>query len=54
VKGGQAATALYIVSALLLLLSLAGLYHAYRTPRSKGFAVPDPAGNGTRKVLVNA
>jgi hypothetical protein len=54
VKGGQAATALYIVSALLLLLSLAGLYHAYRTPRFEGFAVPDPASNSTQKVLVNA
>jgi len=53
VKGGQAASALYIVSALLMLLSLAGLYHAYRTPRSAGFAVPETAGNG-QKVLVNA
>jgi hypothetical protein len=53
VKGGQAATALYLVSALLLLLSLAGLYHAYRTPKSAGFAVPERAGDG-QKVLVNA
>src|SRR6266508_824598 len=53
VKGGQAASALYLVSGLLL-LSLAGLYHAYKTPHHKGFAVPDPVANGTQKVLVDA
>ena len=54
VKGGQAASVASGVGGLLLLLSLAGLFHAYRTPRSKGFAVPDPVVNGTQKVLVNA
>jgi hypothetical protein len=54
VKGGQAADVAYLVGGLLLLLSLAGLYHAYKTPRSKGFAVPEPAMNGSQKVLVDA
>ena len=54
VKGGQAAGVAYGVGFLLLLLSLAGLYHAYKTPRSKAFAVPDPVSNGAQKVLVEA
>lgn len=53
VKGGQAANVAYGVGALMLILSLAGLYHAYRTPRSKGFAVPETAVNGSQKVLTN-
>jgi len=54
VKGGQAANVAYLVAGLMFLLSLAGLYHAYKTPRSKGFAVPDMAANGSQKVLVDA
>jgi len=54
VKGGQAASVAYLVGGLMMLLSLAGLYHAYKTPRSKGFAVPEPAFNGSQKVLVDA
>jgi hypothetical protein len=54
VKGGQAADALYVVSGLLLLLSLAGLYHAYKTPGSQGFAVPESVPTGAQRVLVNA
>jgi hypothetical protein len=53
VKGGQAANVAYGVGGLMLILSLAGLYHAYKTPRSAGFAVVDPVSNGTQKVLVD-
>jgi hypothetical protein len=52
VKGGEAANVAYMVGGLMLILSLAGLYHAYKTPRTKGFAVPEPAVNGSPKVLV--
>jgi len=51
-KGSQAATVAFIVSGLMLLLSLAGLYHAAKTPRTKGFAVPEMAANGSQKVLT--
>ena len=54
VKGGQAANVAYGVGALMLILSLAGLYHAYRTPRTKGFAVPEPALGSGQHVLVSA
>lgn len=54
VKGGQAANVAYLVGGLMLLLSLAGLVHAFRTPRTAGFAVPEPAANGSQKVLLNA
>jgi hypothetical protein len=54
VKGGEAASVAYLVGGLMLLLSLAGLYHAYKTPRSKAFAVAEPAVNGSQKVLVDA
>ncbi len=54
VKGAQGATVAYIIAGLLFLLSIAGLYHAYKTPQSKGFAVPDMAANGSQKVLVEA
>lgn len=48
VKAGQAATVSYIVAAVLALLSLAGFFHAYRTPRSEAFAAPE------RPVAVDA
>ena len=54
VKGGQAANVAYIVGALMLLLSLAGLYHAYKTPRTKSFAAPEPALSNSQPGLVNA
>jgi hypothetical protein len=54
VKGGQGATVAFLVSGLMILLSLAGLYHAYKTPRNKAFAAVDPVQNGSQKVLVNA
>jgi hypothetical protein len=41
-KAGQAATVAYIAAAILALLSVAGFVHAFRTPKSEGFAVPDP------------
>ncbi|MDG4797771.1 hypothetical protein [Micromonospora sp. WMMD1082] len=41
-KAGQAATVMYLGAALLLLLSLAGLVHAFRTPPSRTFAAPSP------------
>jgi hypothetical protein len=53
-KGGQAANVAYGIAALMLILSLAGIYHAYRTPHDKAFAVPEPAANGSQKVLTNA
>jgi hypothetical protein len=54
VKGGQGATVAFLVSGLMLLLSLAGLYHAAKTPRGQSFAALDAAQNGSRKVLVDA
>jgi hypothetical protein len=54
VKGGQGATVAFLVSGLMLLLSLAGMYHAYKTPRSKAFASPEVTVNGSQKVLANA
>src|SRR5688500_6321482 len=44
-KGGQAANVAYLVAGLMFILSLAGLFHAYKTPRSKAFATVDPAVN---------
>jgi hypothetical protein len=52
-KAGQGATVTYIGAGLLLLLSIAGFVHAFVTPKSKGFAVPE----GTKldeQVLANA
>src|SRR5437764_15380086 len=43
VKGEQVATVAYIVAALLALLSLAGLMHAFRTPTTVPFAAPERA-----------
>ncbi|PWR15886.1 hypothetical protein DKT69_08665 [Micromonospora sicca] len=42
-KAEQGALAMYLGAALLLLLSLAGLVHAFRTPASATFAAPDEA-----------
>jgi chromate transport protein ChrA len=42
VKGGQAATVAYIFAGLLALLSLAGLWHAFKTPKDQAFATPEP------------
>ncbi|MEA3215171.1 MAG: hypothetical protein QOJ19_1327, partial [Acidimicrobiia bacterium] len=42
VKGAQVATVAYLVAGLLALLSIAGLVHAYRTPRSTTFPAAPP------------
>jgi hypothetical protein len=55
VKGAQGATVAYLVAGLMFLLSIAGLIHAYKTPKTKGFAIAEPAVNGrNKKVTVNA
>ncbi|MEV4479112.1 hypothetical protein AB0K04_00990 [Micromonospora coxensis] len=41
-KAGQAALVVFIAAGLLLLLSIAGLVHAFRTPASEAFAAPEP------------
>jgi hypothetical protein len=41
-KAGDAATVAYIAAAILALLSVAGFIHAFRTPKSEGFAVAEP------------
>jgi len=40
-KAAMAATVAYLAAGLLFLLSIAGLIHAYMTPKDRGFAVPD-------------
>lgn len=42
-KAGQAAVVAFGAAGLLLLLTMAGFVHAFVTPRSKGFAVPEGA-----------
>jgi hypothetical protein len=41
VKAGQMSSVAYMLGGLLLLLSLAGLYHAARTPKSQLVGAPD-------------
>ena len=54
VKGGEASTVAFGVAGLMLLLSIAGLWHAFRTPRDEAFAIPETAqANGAKKVPVN-
>jgi hypothetical protein len=53
VKGAEGATVAFIISGLMLILSLAGVYHAYKTPRNKAFAAPEMAVNGSQKVMAN-
>lgn len=53
VKGEQVATVAYIVAALLALLSIAGLIHAFRTPKDKAFAAPEqPTTKPENKPLI--
>lgn len=47
-KAAQGATVAYLAAGLLMLLSIAGLVHAFVTPKSKAFAAPEP----DRKPLV--
>jgi hypothetical protein len=42
VKAAQAATVAFLAAGLLALLAIAGFVHAFMTPRTKGFAVPEP------------
>jgi hypothetical protein len=41
-KGGQVLTVVWIAAALMALLSLLGLVHAFRTPKTAAFAPPEP------------
>jgi len=43
-KGGQVAIVCYLVAGLLFLLSIAGFVHAFRTPKTVGFGVPERKG----------
>lgn len=47
VKAGQGALAMYLGAGLLLLLSIAGLLHAFRTPKSEAFGAPESRVNAT-------
>lgn len=40
-KASQVSTVAFIVAGLLALLSLAGFVHAFRTPRTRAFALPE-------------
>ena len=40
-KAGQAATVAYLAAALMFLLAIAGLIHAYVTPKTRTFAAPE-------------
>jgi hypothetical protein len=40
-KAAQAATVAYLGAGVMFLLAIAGLIHAYVTPKTRGFAVPD-------------
>jgi hypothetical protein len=51
-KGGQAATVAYLVAGLMALLSIAGFAHAFRTPGTEGFAVPDRPKRSKRPLRV--
>jgi hypothetical protein len=50
-KAAQAATVAYLGAGVMLLLALAGLVHAYTTPKTRGFAVPDRV---TEPATINA
>jgi len=53
-KAAQAATVAYLGAVLLFLLAIAGFVHSLVTPRSKGFAVPEPEAFTPRKESVKA
>ena len=52
VKGEQVATVAFVVAGLLALLAPAGIVHAFRTPRTQGFAVPEQVIEREDKQLV--
>jgi hypothetical protein len=41
-KGGQVLTVVWMAAALMALLSLLGLVHAFKTPKTAAFAPPEP------------
>jgi len=43
-KGGQVALVCYLVAGLLFVLSIAGFIHAFRTPKTVGFGLPERKG----------
>jgi hypothetical protein len=51
-KAAQAATVAYLAAALLALLGLAGFVHALVTPRTRAFAVPEPARSRDRPLVT--
>ena len=56
VKGDEVSTVAYAGAGLMLLLSVAGLIHAFVTPRHRGFAIPESSGadgTGAKKVPAN-
>jgi hypothetical protein len=54
VKGEQVATVAFILFGLMLVLSIAGLVHAFVTPGNKTFAAPEPVTpNRTAKVAAS-
>ena len=53
-KGGEVANLAYVLAAVMLILSLAGIYHAARTPKTKGFALPEISLTDSKKVPVHA
>jgi len=52
-KAEQGATVAYLAAGLLLLLSIAGLVHAFVTPKNKGFAVVETEKIVEKKTPVN-
>ena len=48
-KAAQAALVAYLAAALMLILGIAGLVHGFLTPKTEGFAVPEP-----KRELVDA
>ena len=52
-KAAQFATVAYLGTGLMFLLSIAGFFHAFVTPKNKGFALPEPT-QSAEKTLVNA
>ncbi len=50
-KAAQAALVAYLAAALMGLLSIAGFIHAFVTPRTKGFASPEPTQSADRPLV---
>jgi hypothetical protein len=52
-KADQSALVAYLAALLMALLSIAGFFHAYRTPKNEAFASPEAGRTGT-KEFTNA